>query len=117
MRKIGDLKSFRARYGVVMPFNGFAEGGFGGFKRYELADSEQEIVVRCDVEDVSDKLSVGGIADDVESFGVKCEVFVGFVYFSGFELEWRGGVREGAAELGGLSNVRVNFVVVEESEE
>ena len=42
---------------------------------------------------------------------------MGFVYFSGFELEWRGGVREGAAELGGLSNVRVNFVVVEESEE
>ena len=117
MRKIGDLKSFRARYGVVMPFNGFANDGFGSFKGNEFAYAKEEVGLGSNVKDMSDKLSVGRIADDVESFGVKCEVFVGFVYFSGFELEWRDGVREGAAELGGLSNVRVNFVVVEESEE
>ena len=75
--KIGDLESLRDRYGVIMSFDGFAEGGFGdGFKRIELANAKEEVGLGCSVKDMSDKLSMGGIADDVESFGVKGEVVV-----------------------------------------
>ena len=76
MGKIGDLESLGDRYGIVVPFNGFAEGGFGGFKRNEFAYAKKEVGLGCDGKDMSDKLSVGGIADDVESFGVKGEVVV-----------------------------------------
>ena len=76
VRKIGDLESLRNRYGVVMPFDGFAEGGFVVFKRNELANAKEEVGLGCNFEDVSDKLSMGGIADDMESFGVKGEVVV-----------------------------------------
>ena len=74
--KVGDLESLGDRYAIVVPFDGFTKDGFGSFKGNEFAYAKEEVGLGSNVKDMSDKLSVGRIADDMESFGVEGEVVV-----------------------------------------
>ena len=88
MWEFRDLKDAKVDHGIIVPFNGFANGRVRDFEGEELTHASQGAVVGSGFKEVQEGVRVASVTDNVKGFGSEFKLVVLFVNFSCFNLEW-----------------------------